>query len=1086
MSEDMKVDIVEYKDALAKDLAAMYNTWDELWPGGFTQGVPYTEERVRKNYGKMDAIAILIAIDKESGKPVGSCTLHQHWRDEDAAYIGTLGVSPEALNKKVGKHLLLEAVRRVKKRGFQRVDLNTWAGNMRAVPLYKKIGLMWNPEGQGLTMEGYVPAILNNTICAPFFERHASGEEDWYSLHVREITQAPDDVMDQGMAVYRYRFESDDDELEVIVDRYAHGLSGVTRRLGDEVLRVRTRLSSQHVVCGIQETHIFEIENRGAESVKMQVRLTGPDDVEFREKVTIDVNLQSGKSFSWEVPFVFAPDAEIFRQGVRAPTIRTHVKLGDDEFELVTGAKVTPAADIYTKQGICRLAPGGSSTIPLTIASNLENRVKAHIRIEAPSGLAVSVDREIFEMPPEGFGGALVRVEADKSLSEGAHDLWVGLELTLKNGMKVVNRRTRVPVFCLGKRGVAVGEDDRKREIVVANPNYVARCSREGGALTVSNPLATNPMTFVLRSAIGPPFGLSPFRFAERTLRTESTENETSVVLYAHHPERPLVIEDITVFEHGSNVVRREVWVQNDGPDEHTCQVRIQGQGGGFSFNEARAFVPLQSGIVTEPVGNSHLSYPAVTSTPDTFKEGWIATEGRDQAQGCVWNNDEAEEIRILSGGLSNFTSKSNTLKPGERRMMASVTLMLNASGWRDIRRLWNARVRGTYEPAFGEQESPKPLLDITASPCIIHGKGTASVRVRVKNMVPTPFSGVVHINPPEGWSLVTELEDELTVEDAIDIDLEFTPSDTVPDGHGVYRGLVSIVSGADYEASFYVVCLGGGSSEVTVAEDEVQGKHVYRVANGEIEFVVSDDYGGCMTSLKNKKGIEYLLTSFPNPGARPGAFFDNYYGGVQPILFDEDLDVPLDKAKTNQEDMSIAECEEGVWKGVELTWTGRIQRPVRGLELSLKYMTSGGSPLVYVKWTMRNKTSAPMRFFPLFLIDPAYDGDPSVLHFEAEWSGAQRHVYPAPMMNAMIPSSNYVFLATHGSDDRSGGLAILTPHKDTLLVAAHAGVTIFSGVIDFRTWVPAGEEWTMECVLFLDPDSREAVEALQEVIRGF
>ncbi len=49
MSEDMKVDIVEYEDALAKDLAAMYNTWDELWPGGYTQGVPYTEERVRKN-----------------------------------------------------------------------------------------------------------------------------------------------------------------------------------------------------------------------------------------------------------------------------------------------------------------------------------------------------------------------------------------------------------------------------------------------------------------------------------------------------------------------------------------------------------------------------------------------------------------------------------------------------------------------------------------------------------------------------------------------------------------------------------------------------------------------------------------------------------------------------------------------------------------------------------------------------------------------------------------------------------------------------------------------------------------------------
>ncbi|MFW9933229.1 MAG: hypothetical protein ACFFDR_11285, partial [Candidatus Thorarchaeota archaeon] len=79
------ITIIEYEDKLAKDLADMYNTWEDLWPGGYTQGVPYDEERVKKLFGTMSSIAILVAIDNETNKPVGSCTLHPHVRDSDAA-----------------------------------------------------------------------------------------------------------------------------------------------------------------------------------------------------------------------------------------------------------------------------------------------------------------------------------------------------------------------------------------------------------------------------------------------------------------------------------------------------------------------------------------------------------------------------------------------------------------------------------------------------------------------------------------------------------------------------------------------------------------------------------------------------------------------------------------------------------------------------------------------------------------------------------------------------------------------------------------------------------------------------------------
>ena len=63
MTEEFTIEIRDYEESLSEDIAAMWNTWDELWPGGFTQGVPYTAERVHKQLGKSDALAILIAID---------------------------------------------------------------------------------------------------------------------------------------------------------------------------------------------------------------------------------------------------------------------------------------------------------------------------------------------------------------------------------------------------------------------------------------------------------------------------------------------------------------------------------------------------------------------------------------------------------------------------------------------------------------------------------------------------------------------------------------------------------------------------------------------------------------------------------------------------------------------------------------------------------------------------------------------------------------------------------------------------------------------------------------------------------------
>ncbi|MFW9958284.1 MAG: GNAT family N-acetyltransferase [Candidatus Odinarchaeota archaeon] len=291
MLNNLPIEIREYDESLAEDIAQMWNTWDDLWPGGFTQGIPYTAERVKKQYGQISALALLIAIDRETKKPVGSCTLHPNWRDNEAAYIGTLGVSPNALNKKVGKQLLLESIRISSRRGFTRVDLNTWAGNMSAVPLYKKVGMMWDPDGQGLTMFDYVPGILTHPLCTPFFKL-LKGEHDWYNTHVRNPTQAPDIHTKDGMAIYPYEFKLDDASLSVTVDKHARGITAIKRIIAGDVMHIAASVSSHDVLCGLPYKYSLKIENGGSQDMKLSVHLRGYRGLEFDEIHCISNRIQ--------------------------------------------------------------------------------------------------------------------------------------------------------------------------------------------------------------------------------------------------------------------------------------------------------------------------------------------------------------------------------------------------------------------------------------------------------------------------------------------------------------------------------------------------------------------------------------------------------------------------------------------------------------------------------------------------------------------------------------------------------------------------------------------------------------------------
>ncbi len=1085
---------------MAAKLAGMYNSWDDLWPGGFTSGVPYDEDRVREQYEKMSAIAILIAWDVDADTPAGSCTLHKHWRDEDAAYIGVLGASPEYLGKKVGKRLLLRSVSIATEEGFARVDLNTWPGNMRAVPLYKKVGLMWNPEGDGVHMEDYVPSILTHPLCQPFFSDLADPNA-WYELHVREIEQAPDDYDVAGMKVYPYRFQCEGSELEVTVDRYARGITGIKRAIDGSILSVDARVSRHLTLCGLPSVYSLELANGQDETVRVEVHLAGFEGLEFRDSTDMECELEPGESRVWTVPFILTDEAELFRPDLTTPCIEAKLKIDGEESTLRTGLVIKPAAEVVERFNELRIGPGGRDELVLTAIAAEESirRGTMHVSCESED---ISLSETEFDLDfVKGISGATVGIDVSDVLKDRDHDLWVWLKLDAKNGenneISVTTRRFRVPIYCIAHGDIAFGFDDRERRICALSADYRAYLSREGAILRVSHGDGSGKRAFYLQSEIGPPFGMSPFRFAVREYITGENECERWIEMCAKHPERPVRVIDRVVFERNSGIIRREVWAENLGGSEHTLQVRI-GAGGGISLDSGRSFVPLKDGILESPVGSGYSSFPAIPSSVDEWAEGWVAYQSYAGTTGMFWALDEVEEIRLGMKCVSRLGFPMMTLSEGEKRCLSRVYLAMGAGGWNDIRSRYRARILQSYPalPAKSEDDQTHSLFELQTSPVIASATEPVEMDILLRKMVKPPMMGSLEVVPPEGWaaeilepaSAEVEAQDGLLrmhgleVSEDARIRLRVIPHDNLDPSFGIHTGHIRFKTNMIFETDYHIVVLGDKKGKTAVEKGMEQGREIYFVDNGLCRFKVSPDYGGCMISLTTPKGTELLVSSFPDPTPKPGGFLENYHGGVQPLVFSSEPGDDLPKAPTNREKMRGRTIQRGIWKGVSIEWQGSLQRSTRGVDFAIEYLTTVGSPLILIEFAVQNRTSGAVDFMPSLFVDAAFDGSIDDVLLQTEWESQVQDVRPSNIISAINPTANF-FWIRNGSTPDGEGLGLVTAGIKPSMLGLIAPGLLITGAYDSDTVLRPGESRTFRSCLLVNPSETNELMKLQDLL---
>ena len=1088
MSEVPDIEIVQYREDMAKALADMYNSWDELWPTGFTQGVPFDADRVKKQFGSMSAIAILIALDSKTKKPLGSCTLHTHMKDRDAAYVGTLGVSPEALDKRIGKRLLLKSIEIARKRGCTRVDLNTWAGNTRAVPLYKKVGMMWNPAGQGLTMEDYIPGILEDPLCKPFFQ--GLDTDGWYDLHERELTQAPDDHVIDGMQVYPYRFRRGHDTLDVVVDRHARAITSIDRTIAGRRLRVSAKVTKHEALVGVPSKYTLEFENASPNKMTVAVSLDGFNGLHFEGEDSNKFILQPSSKKRWELSFHLDTSAPLHRSYQRTPSIVANLMIDTLRTTLKTGLVIRPTAEVRQEWGACRIGPGGSSIMPLTIQSAAEQPMTGKLFIE-PSEVPLTVEpMELeFGLEPGGRAGARLQITAGDDIEHGTHDLWAYMKLEYKQPdgkiLKITSRSFRLPVYCLLNTQVAVGLNDRSNQLVVVSDAYIGTIEREGAILNVRGTSSQQISGIMTSSQLGPPFGMTHLRLADRKSSVEQASNGTVVIMSVSDPERPLTIEDRFVFESGTGVIGHEVWVTNTGMNKESFQIRIMGRGDGFTFTNGKTYVPLVSGITSGSVGDFMFSYPAVASNPNAWSEGWLAVERNQGTVGQFWNPNDVEEIRVGAAQLRALHFLPTVLAAGETKRVARLWNVIGLHSWADVRRIWRARIGGTYLDEAIDETGLRPTesVDIEARPIVVPYLRPLTVAVEITKAFDAPMTGRLSVTPPENWKAeivgergATVIENrEVKATETVKLGLK--PSLDESAGVRIHRGKVCLTTSYESAAPIRIVELGRKTGAIEVTEAQEEGMKVFRVHNGMCEFAVSPDFGGCLFSIRSPKGTEYLMSSFPKPTPKEGGFMENYFGGVQPLIWGDEAGENLTQAPTNREKMSGRTFETGPWKGVEISWTSTLQRVSHGLEATIQYLTTPGSNLVMMRAVLRNKTSSPMAFQYSLFADPGFDGSSENIDMRCERDNLMTTLHPGQAPIAVIPTRNFLWLRR-----MSESLGFVTePASARNFGLVFPGFLVMSSA--HAVYLMPNEEKTYTSCLIIDPVSEDDLMDIEEAI---
>jgi ribosomal protein S18 acetylase RimI-like enzyme len=697
----------------AAKLAVCLNHWseDDSWGGSFSN-VEWTTERVFEDWFNLKYIEQFI-VDKDS-KIQGYISLDHHFSDEDATYVPTLGVIPSAQRTGYGKALLFSALKRTIEMGKRRLDLETWAGNLRSVPVYKKTGFFWR-KNTSVLMENYLPAVLSTPLFEEFFSKN-----DFYDSREIEVTQMQDDFKHETMQAYFYRFVEDkNNALTVFVDCHAKELSGFSYLLNGENLSVQLIPNQNEIFVGIDKTTAaLKIKNNWAVPLEIKGKLNPFKGIKDITPKQINLTIQPGDELSIDITATIDKDVETY----------TPAQKPEDR----TDSRFTILLDINQKS--CMLGCGWvpKDPIQLNILQRSADFGKYQEELSLPIGFRnVTAKPMIGELTIAGEGLTephIVDFNLDANCatetsviiqkpSTPTSEAWKwDLEFKIKNESDLQTlQRISTHISCFTKSGVAAYLNSKPiKECVIENEylsfrfEYGSKDSDDLFSIFVKE--LDKEISFqALGIFIGIPYPEESSEFWRIECPYEIIKRKNGITLkqeFISTTEKPgLKVIRFIELDAGKRYLTTyyDLINTNTEKDQIIHNVSVSN----YIWNLHKFFsgyyiLPIY--INSNPVflninDPEFIDKDDFPNNAEDFAESWLAHESdNDQGLGfgLIWNSNEVKKIYFGFDWVSNnIEYLTNDLKPEETVRTGNYTLVIGQPAARLTRRIWLKEFNG-------------------------------------------------------------------------------------------------------------------------------------------------------------------------------------------------------------------------------------------------------------------------------------------------------------------------------------------------------------------------------------------------------
>jgi GNAT superfamily N-acetyltransferase len=950
-------------------LAECFNSFDDSdsWPDGFTGGRIITAERVFDAQKKSKDIRVLVAY--EDDKIVGYCNVCDSNLDHEAAYVGLLGVNPHYQGQGFGKALLIEAAESAAEAGKRRLDLHTWAGNLKALPLYKRTGYNWVPATRVL-MESHIPGILGNELFQPFFEKY-----DWYDSFKREIQQETDDITEHNLGVFKYHFEGDgSDSLDVTVDREAKGICAFRLTFEGKTISASVRPNTHVGYIGFREYPVELVIENGTED-KLTFSMDIHSSTHFSAEINDDSSGLLAAGESTKINGVYSIDGEArpidreINADEKVPTqTEWTLKLGTKKISLYSG--LIPTTPVMVRSGPSHpcLRPNASEELGLGAFNNTTMDLKGEILLKPPNGVSISSQKINFKLAP----GEAVEEPLTISLETDVGDLLnIGLEVYLEDdGKKPCVERKDFSLPVLGTAG-AVAYKALDNRIVLENENIRALLL---GVPTLGFMSFHHKTMFRLTQGWhimgleeGYPFpsGGGEWSRLSPDIQLESTAGYAEVRMTADSQERPGLRYHVKYrIDSGTDLVNTIVRYENIGDsDLNDLGMRLTGWFGGV-FDHA--IIPLR-GKLYDMGSIDWAGYPQIPKTPQDFHETWCASYRHQEKflLGYIWDPEHVAEVRLRRGiSVPRIEYRVPTLHPGETFEKIPLRLYLGDGDWRKVRSLYR-KLYGISEPITEVYDirsdleveiSPKSSNQLRKlpSPILVDRSKTNKYELRLRVTLEDPIDCTIHLKMPDGLLANDKKEIEIQVPEVC-IDKPFSyPLKITTTGKVSWfqkNGELEVrFKSRNFRTSLTAVVFDSALEvdRIKTLEEEVT---LHSLTTGGYTIAACPEQSGTLVRFHRNGEPNVFYDTFPKVG--PFIWWDKVYSGISPMI--AGLEVWDWESALQRESWKLSNEKVGSWVGFKMTSILQYSPGLKDVTVSFRYLILPGTPLLSVEFTTHN-----------------------------------------------------------------------------------------------------------------------------------